>query len=96
MSKTYCFVQVASEPFGGTDLKPESSTKNRIFTSLETNIYLGTNALLTSRFVCKILTHQKMTPSWVSTHKNMHAKDKPAQLCAHLPPHSQKHFQVTS
>ena len=23
--KTYCFVQVASEPIGGTDLKPESS-----------------------------------------------------------------------
>ena len=35
---------------------------------------------------------------WIST-KNIHAKDKPAQLCAHLPPpppHSQQHFQVTS
>ena len=32
-----------------------------------------------SRFVCEMLTHQEMAPSWVSTHKNMHAKDKPAQ-----------------
>src|SRR5574337_631364 len=26
-----------------------------------------------------------MAPRWIST-KNIHAKDKPAQLCAHLPP----------
>ena len=50
-----------------------------IFTSLKTNISSGTNALLSSRFVCEILTHQEMAPSWVSTHKNIHAKDKPAQ-----------------
>ena len=35
--------------------------------------------MLSSRFVCEILTHQEMAPSWVSTHKNIHAKDKPAQ-----------------
>ena len=52
---------------------------HRIFTSLKTNIFLGKNALLSSRFVCEILTHQEMAPSWVSTHKNIHAKDKPAQ-----------------
>src|SRR5574337_1319624 len=54
--------------------------------------------LLSSRFVWEILTHQEMAPRWIST-KNIHAKDKPAQLCAHLPPpppHSQQHFQVTS
>ena len=28
---------------------------------------------------------QEMAPRWIST-KNIHAKDKPAQLCAHLPP----------
>ena len=52
-------------------------------------------ALLSSRFVCEILTHQEMAPSWVSTHKNIHAKDKPAQPICPLP-HSQQHFQVTS
>ena len=52
---------------------------HRIFTSLKTKIFLGKNALLSSRFVCEILTHQEMAPSWVSTHKNIHAKDKPAQ-----------------
>ena len=44
----------------------------------------------------EILTHQEMAPRWIST-KNIHAKDKPAQLCAHLPPpppHSQQHFQA--
>ena len=34
-----------------------------------------------SRFVWEILTHQEMAPRWIST-KNIHAKDKPAQLCA--------------
>ena len=38
-----------------------------------------------SRFVWEILTHQEMVPRWIST-KNIHAKDKPAQLCAHVPP----------
>ena len=52
---------------------------HRIFTSLKTNIFLGKNALLSSRFVCEILTHQEMALSWVSTHRNIHAKDKPAQ-----------------
>lgn len=41
--------------------------------------------MLSSRFVWEILTHQEMAPRWIST-KNIHAKDKPAQLCAHLPP----------
>src|SRR5574337_2041094 len=41
--------------------------------------------LLSSRFVWEILTQQEMAPRWIST-KNIHAKDKPAQLCAHLPP----------
>ena len=59
---------------------------HRIFTSLKTNIFLGKNALLSSRFVCEILTHQEMAPSWVSTHKNMHAKDKPAQPICPPPP----------
>ena len=44
-----------------------------------TNISSGKNALLSSRFVCEMLTHQEMAPRWVCTHKNMHAKDKPAQ-----------------
>ena len=44
------------------------------------------NALLSSRFVCEILTHQEMAPSWVSTHKNIHAKDKPAQPICPAPP----------
>ena len=26
-----------------------------------------------------------MAPSWISTNKNIHAKDKPAELCAHQP-----------
>ena len=38
--------------------------------------------MLSSRFVWEILTHQEMAPSWISTNKNIHAKDKPAQLCA--------------
>ena len=58
---------------------------HRICTSLKTNISLGTKALLSSRFVCEILTHQEMAPSWVSTHKNMNAKDKPAQPIWPLP-----------
>ena len=33
--------------------------------------------------VWEILTHQEMAPSWISTNKNIHAKDKPAELCAH-------------
>ncbi|GAA8692819.1 hypothetical protein oki288_15370 [Helicobacter pylori] len=41
--------------------------------------------MLSSRFVWEILTHQEMAPRWIST-KNIHAKDKPAQLCAHVPP----------
>ena len=32
---------------------------HRIFTSLKTNISSGTNALLSSRFVCEILTDRK-------------------------------------
>ena len=40
---------------------------------------LGENALLSSRFVWEIVKHQEMAPSWISTHKNIHAKDKPAQ-----------------
>ena len=39
--------------------------------------------MLSSRFVWEILTHQEMAPRWIST-KNINAKDKPAQLCAHL------------
>ena len=35
--------------------------------------------------VWEILTHQEMAPSWISTNKNIHAKDKPAELCAHQP-----------
>ena len=59
---------------------------HRIFTSLKTNISLGKNALLSSRFVCEMLTHQEMAPSWVSTHKNMNAKDKTAQpICPPSP-----------
>ena len=38
--------------------------------------------MLSSRFVWEILTHQEMAPSWISTNKNIHAKDKPAQLYA--------------
>ena len=34
--------------------------------------------------VWEILTHQEMAPSWIST-KNIHAKDKPAELCAPQP-----------
>ena len=60
---------------------------HRICTSLKTNISLGTKALLSSRFVCEILTHQEMAPSWVSTHKNMNAKDKTAQPICPPPPH---------
>ena len=42
--------------------------------------------MLSSRFVCEILTHQEMAPSWVSTHKNMNAKDKTAQpICPPSP-----------
>ena len=26
-----------------------------------------------------------MAPSWISTNKNIHEKDKPAELCAHQP-----------
>ena len=35
--------------------------------------------MLSSRFVWEIVKHQEMAPSWISTHKNIHAKDKPAQ-----------------
>ena len=46
--------------------------------------------------VWEVLTHQEMALSWISTNKNIHAKDKAAELCAHLPPYSQQHLQVTS
>ena len=35
--------------------------------------------------VWEVLTHQEMALSWISTNKNIHAKDKPAELCAHQP-----------
>ena len=35
--------------------------------------------------VWEILTHQEMALSWISTNKNIHAKDKSAELCAHQP-----------
>ena len=35
--------------------------------------------------VWEILTHQEMALSWISTNKNIHTKDKPAELCAHQP-----------
>ena len=38
---------------------------------------------LSRGLVWEILTHQEMALSWISTNKNIHAKDKPAELCAH-------------
>ena len=35
--------------------------------------------------VWEILTHKETAPSWISTNKNIHAKDKPVELCAHQP-----------
>ena len=40
---------------------------------------------LSRGLVWEILTHQEMALSWISTNKNIHAKDKPAELYAHQP-----------
>jgi len=49
------------------------------------NLELGFLFCLVLFCLNQTLTHQEMVPRWIST-KNIHAKDKPAQLCAHVPP----------
>ena len=67
---------------------------HRIFTSLKTNISLGKNALLSSRFVCEMLTHQEMARAgFPHTRTCMQRTSLHSQSA---PPHSKQHFQVTS
>ena len=54
---------MASSPI--TSWQIDGETAADFIFCLKTNISSGTNALLSSRFVCEILTHQEMAPSWL-------------------------------